>query len=199
LSYLPQALLYMASLEEPNQDMAEPAAEEDDGQSSSCSSEEEWWLQEAEDPAARNMVFLLTFSALLHTSEDEELLDPDTLTREKIRDAVLDAVANPSAEGDARGGRPRTRTLQAQKLVVAKERHSGRAKDHFHVALKLSNQSRFQPLKLALRQRGHLACHFSTSHTMRWSVLNYLVVPSSKKPAVDAEVLVWNTVIPFFH
>jgi hypothetical protein len=65
LSYLPQALLHMASLEAPNQDMAEPAAEEDDGQSSSCSSEEEWWLQEAEDPAARNMVFLLTFSALL--------------------------------------------------------------------------------------------------------------------------------------
>ena len=60
-----------------------------------------------EDEAVSNMVYLVTFSALtqhgdagpehvLHGAAGAgELRDPDSLTREQVRDAVLDAVANP--------------------------------------------------------------------------------------------------------
>ncbi len=43
----------------------------------------------------------------------------------------------------------------------------------------------------ALRQRDHIASHWSTTHTQWWSVLRYLVHPTTKKPEVDKHPFVW--------
>ncbi len=154
----------------------------------------------------RQMVFLVTLAAktcvnLLDPNrkrlrkktktEDEGLRDPSTMSREEVRDAVLDAVANPAADGPA-GGRPRTRELHVCKLVTVREPHILAERFHFHIGLKLSGETRFLPLKLALRKRSNLASHWSTSHTMLWSVIRYLTVPSQTKHVVDVTPLVWT-------
>ena len=152
------------------------------------------WRQEPEDSAARRMVYLVTFSALLNQGASPELRDPTSLSREEVKTAVLDAVANlVQVENNSRGGRPRTRALTAQKLVVVQEEHEDREACHYHVALKLSAETRFLPLKEALRQRSKLASHWSTSHTQMWSAVRYCVVPTDHKPQVDQTPLVWTS------
>ena len=118
------------------------------------------------------------------------LRDVSALTREEVKAALLDALANPVLP-PGRAGRPRTAPVQAEKLVVALEQHSQRDASHFHVALKLAQKERFSPLKAALRSRAGLASHWSSTHTMFWSAVRYLTVPSDKKVAVDAEPLSW--------
>ena len=44
----------------------------------------------------------------------------------------------------------------------------------------------------ALRDREHIASHWSTSHTQWWSALRYLVHPSLKKEVVDTQPFVWT-------
>ena len=119
------------------------------------------------------------------------LRDVSALTREEVKAALLDALANPAAPPAARGGRPRTSPVRAEKMVVALEQHSQRDASHFHVALKLAQKERFFPLKAALRSRAGLASHWSSTHSMFWSAVRYLTFPSDKKPAVDAEPLSW--------
>jgi hypothetical protein len=134
-------------------------------------------------------VFLVTFAAILAGAE-HGAVPPRALegtTREQIRDAVLDAVANPADMLGPAGGRPRSIALSVVKLVVFLEMPL-----HFHVALKLSAQSRFLPLKLALRQRGGFATHWSTTHSLFWSAVRYGHTASLRKPAVDASPLVWT-------
>jgi hypothetical protein len=145
------------------------------------------WLTE-EDAAARSLVFLVTFAAVL----EETALQSETplktlqgLSRAEIKDAILDAVAHP-LQDSSQGGRPRTKTLEVLKLVVFLEEPL-----HFHVALKLNSLSRFLPLKAALRQRSGLASHWSTSHTQWWSVVRYGVFTTEHKLAVDQTPLVW--------
>lgn len=113
-------------------------------------------------------MFLVTFAAVLAGHEDGAA-PPKALegvTREQIRDAVLDAVANPAALPGSAGGRPRSTALSAIKLVVFLEMPL-----HFHVALKLSAQSRFLPLKLALREKWF-------RHSLVHDSLAFLVVGS---------------------
>jgi hypothetical protein len=165
-----------------------------DGASSSSSSSEEEpdWLEEPEDENARNMVFLITLSALLPSDGTTDLVDPSSLSREDVQKAVLDAVEHPAQECNVRGGRPRTRPLAALKILGAREKHK-RGAFHHHLALKLSVDTRFLPLKEALRRRSKLASHWSTTHTQMWSAVRYLTVPSPKKPTVDSEPLAWTS------
>ena len=169
-----------------------------DSSSSSSSSEGEAaepppprpdWLTE-EDANARSTVYLVTFAAVLDATALEAetpLKSLEGLTRADIRDAVLDAVQHPAEDTNRNGrGRPRTQALEAVKLVVFLEEPR-----HFHVALKLNGLSRFLPLKAALRQRGGLASHWSTSHTQWWSIVRYGVFTTERKPEVDLAPLVW--------
>ena len=114
------------------------------------------------DQDSRLMVFLVTFSAILaryDITTEPALKNPTEMTREQLRDAVLDAVANP-VQVQTAGGRPRTRAIRAQKLAIAKEEHATRPGDfHFHVAVKLDSETRFLPFKESLRQRHGLASH----------------------------------------
>ena len=146
---------------------------------------------------ARLMVYLVTLSAILPDTMQEHgvpLRNPSDLSREQVRDAVLDAVANPAQEeGNSRRGRPRTRKAEVMKLIGCKEPHVVRSDScHHHVALKLSFGVAFKGMKLALRQRHGLASHWSTSHTMLWSAVRYMTFPSEKKPFVDASPLTWT-------
>lgn len=142
----------------------------------------------------RGMVVLVTLAALLSEGDAEAayLRDPSTMSREEVRDALLDAVAHPVSDGPF-GGRPRTRVLGVCKLVVAREEHSTVGRFHYHVAMKLSVECRFLPLKLALRRRANLASHWSTSHSMFWSALRYISTPSQSKPIIDATPLSWTS------
>ena len=142
------------------------------------------------------MVYLVTFSALLPGTAEaagngHRLRDVNGMTRAEIRDAVLSAVAQPAFDPNARGGRPRQRVPEAVKLVVVAETHTERSAQHFHVALKLSEKTRFLPYAKALLHSHALAPHWSDSHTQWWSAVRYLCVPSEQKPRVDAERLAW--------
>jgi len=117
------------------------------------------WLTDV-DEQARLTVFFITFAKVLNSTTETAqtpLRTLDGLRREDIRDAVLDALANPAVSNN-NGGRPRM-PATAKKLVVFLE-----APWHFHVALSVTRPTTFMPFKLALRLRSHLASHWSTSH-----------------------------------
>jgi len=145
------------------------------------------------------MVYLVPFSAVLNPEVQHEdglpLCDLEALTHVQIRDAVLDAVANPEHAGPrAAGGRPRVTGLTAlkvAKMVVFMEKHANGSK-HFHVALKLSSNTRWLGLKLALRRRSCLASHWSASHSMFWSAVRYGTFATERKPQVDGAPLTWT-------
>ena len=156
------------------------------------------WLT-AEDQEARQQIFLVTFAALLHSSDSplegaQPLVDPSSISKETIRDALLDSISKPCETPAAGGGRPRKQGLvQARVLVVAKERHESRPDfNHFHAVVKVVPLTRFLPAKLALRARHGLASHWSTSHSQLWSALRYITMATERKQHVDAEPLVWT-------
>ncbi|CAE7414057.1 Ikbke [Symbiodinium sp. CCMP2456] len=146
------------------------------------------WLTQ-EDAAARSMVFLVTFAAVLSETAlqaETPLKDLADLSRLQVRDALLDAVAHPVPEATPRGGRPRSKVLEVVKLVVFLEEPK-----HFQAALKLNTPTRFMPLKLSLRQRSGLASHWSTTHKQWWSALRYGVFTTERKPVVDLQPVAW--------
>eukprot|EP00973_Karenia_brevis_P078686 10922065-Karenia_brevis.AAC.1 len=158
------------------------------------------WLTVA-DEEARNQVFLVTFSALLNREQEgtvpaglPPLRDPSKLTKPDLRDAMLDAIANPIFERGPMGGRPRKDgLLQAHTLVLGQEPHATRPDDkHTHIAVKVTPVTIFLPMKRALRQRHGLASHWSTSHTQLWSAVRYITTPTEKKKDVDPEPLAWT-------
>ena len=152
----------------------------------------------AEDPDARQYVFLVTMAALLNDRLPAGRVaraNPSTMSRNQILAAMLDAIANPTVDPAAqrRGGRPRTGAIVALKVLVGREPHETRPGEyHFHVAVKVSGAARWQPYKQALLQRSGLASHWSTTHTMLWSTFRYIIVPSAKRPTVDANPLQWT-------
>ena len=66
----------------------------------------------------------------------------DALSREDIRDAILDAPNHPKLSA---GGRPRKHPLRVVKMGVFLEEPK-----HFHVTLKVNAQIKFLPYKEAL-------------------------------------------------
>ena len=147
------------------------------------------------DDTARLMVYLVTLSSILQDTpapDDMPFRDPSDLSKEEVRDAILDAVANPIHDA-ARGGRPRSRQVEVAKLVGCKEPHTSREdKHHHHVALRMTVQTPFLPMKKALRQRHGLASHWSTSHSMLWSAVRYICFPTENKLIVDPCPLTWT-------
>jgi hypothetical protein len=149
------------------------------------------WVKEEENEQARSHVFLVTYSALLNAPEDAGMANPaDMDDREFFRKALLDAVANLAPAAGSQGGRPRTRALEVNFLLTVQEKHQD-GKVHYHQAVKLSHETRFLPIKTALRQRSKLASHWSTSHTELWSAVRYLTRTSDRKKSVDRSPDVW--------
>ena len=145
----------------------------------------QWLTTEAQD--VQRDVFLVTFAHVLEAtalSSSTPLRTLDGLTREDVRDAMLDAISNPIVDA-SRGGRPRTIPIAPVCMVVVLEEPL-----HFHVALKMSTKSRFLPFKAALRQRSGLASHWSTSHSMLWSATRYCTHRTDHKE-VDEHPLPW--------
>ena len=144
------------------------------------------WMT-SEDLNVQREVFLITFASVLESTAlmaSTPVRTLDGLTRENVRDAVLDAIGNP-IQDSSRGGRPRTQAITVICMVTVREEPL-----HFHVALKLSAKARFLPFKTALRQRSGLASHWSTSHSEKWSAIRYCTHQTDHKD-VDQQPLVW--------
>ena len=150
-----------------------------------------------EDKQARKMVYLITIP---HPWRDVSvdgfrLVSPGTMSREAIRDAVLDACAHPVAAD--RGNRARVQPVAARYLCVFREYHKaavdGSVFTHVHIGVLAFKDFMFMPMKRALLQRHGLAANFSCSHTGYHSVVGYCVLPTRNKPqaALDPKPLVW--------
>ena len=151
---------------------------------------------DAEEPSGRKSVYLVTFA---HTA-GPGLRSPGTLSREGVRDAVLDAFANPVYEDAGnRAAHNGGQQASVQRLVVFAEYHkpddAGAVHLHYHVAVQCACSVRFLPLKRSLRARHNLASHWSCSHVGYWSAVRYCAMPSPAKPAdaLDPCPLAWKS------
>ena len=147
-----------------------------------------------EDEEALTAIYLITLAGVLEdtaASAQTPLRTLDGITRDMVRDAVLDAIQNPHNTG--RGGRPQQSDAKAclLKLVVVLEEPR-----HFHVAVKLSKRVVFMPFKMALRMRSGFASHWSTSHREFYSAVRYLTHATDHKPEIDKEPLRWTSTDP---
>lgn len=144
-----------------------------------------------EDNTARQCIYLVTLSrAIPDKAAGLGLRSLAALSRSQVASFVKDAFNNPVVS--AAGGRPRTVDGErVEMLLVCREKHAD-GSTHFHVAVKLSQYSRFGVAKLTLRERHRICSHFSHSHTQLWSAVRYLCTPSPKKPEVDAKPFVWT-------
>ena len=155
---------------------------------------------EPEEMRARRMVYLVT---LPHPRRKRSacgvaLVEPQTLTKAAVAEALLDACARPEA-ADV-GNRAQAHVVALESCVVADERHlagaNGVAHGHKHIAVKAQKQFMFLPVKRALLKRHGLASHWSCSHTGYASAVRYLVWPSPRKPrtALDPAPYTWARV-----
>ncbi len=149
------------------------------------------WLV-LQDPKARQMVYLITLSALVPTDAEDENTNPpkdvSEMSRQQILDAVLDAIANPIQDAK-KGGRPRKVEAQVEKVIVYRERHQN-GKFHFHVALKLNVVTTWLGFRNALRVRHDLASHWSSTHTEFWTAARYGYKTTPTKTEVDKDFVV---------
>ena len=152
-------------------------------------------------------VYLGTASRVLpETLGSTDLVDISGLSQaalsEKIRKAFEDPVYAPGGPGRHRASRAEGDCGRIEKRVVVKEKHAG-GEVHFHWAIKFFQQMRFGAAKRTLRERDHIASHWSCSHTQWWSALRYLVFPTLKKPIIDKKdrhVWTWNgEALDLFH
>ena len=113
-----------------------------------------------DDGSSPRSIYLVSISRVLHPAEAPApglpaLADPSTWSWQQIKDAILDAALNPLTDPRS-GGRPRQNAVEVKKMWVFRERHED-GTFHFHVALSLSENERFLPLKRSLRMRHGLA------------------------------------------
>ena len=144
-----------------------------------------------EVPNYKNLVHLVTISrVLVPTLERTDLRDTQELTRKDVLECVQKAFDVPLPT--VSGGRRRAQDARplVRKLVVFQEAHDDGAK-HFHAAVLLHQSRQFLAAKRTLRQRDHLAAHFSATHTQFWSAVRYGHIPTLAKPVVDEHPLSW--------
>ena len=145
-----------------------------------------------EKAGVRKHFYLVTFSRVLPetlTAAAGDLRDIGGMSRKAISTAVRLAFNDPLPPTGG-GGRPREEPGNiVRKLIVFMEEHDDGSR-HFHVAVYLYRQSRWEAVKRTLRVRNKLAAHFSCSHDFWWSVLRY-GTELSKKDGVDDAPDVW--------
>ena len=117
--------------------------------------------------------YLVTFSRPKVAEAGPPLKAPGDLSREGIRDCLLEAVEATNQQ--------KYQPLFLEKMVVFRERHED-GDIHYHVAVLGSRGFRFGPLKRHLRAVAQLASHWSVSHNTYWSCVSYGFWPSPHKP-----------------
>ena len=144
-----------------------------------------------ETEGGRQMVYLVTISRVLPAAlESGTHCQIQGLATGDVATAVRDCLENPLV-GEAGGRRSAHDGPVVQKLVAVKEKHCD-GDVHFHVAVALAIKRAFAPAKRALQARSRMPSHWSCSHTQWWSALRYCVIPSEKKPVVDASPVQWH-------
>ena len=146
----------------------------------------------------KKQIYLVTLPhpRAVYLSHGSNLRCTSTMTREDVRNMILDAIRNPVYIDAAAAHR--TSSVDVGKLVVYREFHemdaNGVAHPHFHVPLQLTVASRFVAFKRALAQRHSVASHWSCTHEGYWSAVRYGFMPTPKKPrtALDEAPLVWS-------
>lgn len=145
-----------------------------------------------EKKGALKFFYLVTLSRILPETLNAAggaLLDVANFSRKQIAIAVRKAFNEPLPPQGG-GGRPRSSTENiVKKLVVFLEKHAD-GSTHYHVAVYLFVQARWEAVKRTLRDRDKLAAHFSCSHDGWWSVLRY-GTEFSKKDGVDDKPFSW--------
>lgn len=140
----------------------------------------------------KHQVHLLTISRVLPGTLDcTDLRDIGAMTRQEVADCARLAFDQPVYPPGTGGKRAGSAEGLVQKLVVFQEAHTDGSK-HFHIAVKLARTRTWTVAKHTLRQRDHLACHFSSSHTQFWSAVRYGYIPTLSKPVVDAQPVSWS-------
>ena len=148
----------------------------------------------------RRMVCLVTVShpQVQRSSCGVVLRAPDTFTKEWLRNAVIDAFADPVFEEQSNRGHGRANPAGLVKMRIFKEFHKADANGivhvHYHVVVKTRAKFRFMPIKRALLQRHRIATHWSTSHSEYWSAVRYCCFPSPSKPwgSIYKQSLPWS-------
>ena len=132
----------------------------------------------AEETNFKHQAHLLTISRVLPgTLDSTDLRDIQAMSRQEVADCVRLAFDNPVYPPGTGGQRRSKADGLVQKLVVFQEEHSDGSK-HFHIAVKLNRARKWTTAKYTLRERDHLACHFSSNHTQFWSAVRYGYIPT---------------------
>lgn len=152
------------------------------------------WMSTAQNQGSQQQVFLVTLSALLKeggASAQPMLRDPSTMRREEVQACLLDSINNPIIQAPRAGGRPRSKKIEVEKMLIAQESHAARDAKHHHAAVKITGKSTFVVYKNTLRERYNLASHWSTTHTMFWSACRYLA-DATRQKQVDSTPLAYR-------
>jgi hypothetical protein len=149
-------------------------------------------LGEESNPTRQCYVYLVTISRALPATQDAtDLVDISGMTREQVGEAVRKAFDDPLPHTTA-GGRPRTCADSLVRKVVCVRECYEDGDVHFHICVLLHKARGWSTAKRALREREHLAAHFSCTHTQWWSALRYCTTPTLRKPVVDELELVYS-------
>ena len=144
-----------------------------------------------EAPNYKNVVHFITISrVLVPTLERTDLRDTQELTRQDVLECVQKAFDVPLPSVSAGRKRAADARPLVRKLVVFQEAHEDGSR-HYHAAVLLHQSRQFLAAKRTLRQRDHLAAHFSATHTQFWSAVRYGHIPTLAKPVVDEQPLSW--------
>ena len=102
------------------------------------------WMSTAQNQGSQQQVFLVTLSALLKeggASAQPMLRDPSTMRREEVQACLLDAINNPIIQAPRAGGRPRSKKIEVEKMLIAQESHAARDAKHHHATVKITGKS----------------------------------------------------------
>ena len=142
---------------------------------------------------ASQRLYLATISRVIGATlpDGRAYKDLGTATRKAIAEAVAAAFNDPLSHA-ARGGRPRQAGEERVSLIVVFLEYHGDGSVHFHVVVKLVQNTRFQAAKRTLRERELLPSHFSSEHTQLWSAIRYGYIATPVKPDVDETPWIWT-------
>ena len=153
---------------------------------------------EQETKGQKRTAYLVTLPHPSSASTDiPSLRSTSTLTRADVVRMFVDIFANPEyvdAGAASRGGP----SVRLERMVVFRELHAPNEDNlslpHFHVAVLLSQPSRFVAYKRALRNRYNVASHWSCTHEGYYSTVRYgyRQTPKKQEADLDKEPLAWD-------
>ena len=153
-------------------------------------------VDEANNEKGR-MVYCVTFPhpQKSHSQCGIALVPPESMLKSELLEKFQDSCERPIYVD--RRGMLESRSVPLRRVGVFREMHkqdeNGDAHAHDHLAVLAARYFMFNPVKRALLQRYGLASHWSVSHDLYWSPLNYLSRPSPEKPfsSLDPSPILW--------